>query len=99
MRSRIMVVDDAEVNRELLREILEDEYIVDTAEDGEDAVRKLQGYHSEMAALLLDLQMPKMDGFAVIGEMERNGWLQKIPVLIISSIRGHCMKISWEKPL
>ncbi len=88
MRSRIMVVDDAEVNRELLREILEDEYIVDTAEDGEDAVRKLQGYHSEMAALLLDLQMPKMDGFAVIGEMERNGWLQKIPVLIISSMRA-----------
>lgn len=85
MRSRILVVDDAEVNRELLRTMLEDDYIVDTAEDGEEAVHRLLEYSEETAALLLDLQMPKMDGFAVIGEIRKNGWLQKIPVLVISS--------------
>ncbi|MCM1039746.1 MAG: response regulator [Ruminococcus sp.] len=85
MRSRILVVDDAEVNRELLREILEDEYIVDTAGDGEEALRKLQQHVEETAALLLDLQMPGMDGFGVIAQIRQNGWLNRIPVLIISS--------------
>ena len=85
MRGRILVVDDAEVNRELLRAMLEDDYVVDTAQDGEEAMRKLWEYREETAALLLDLQMPKMDGFAVIEEIRKNGWLQKIPVLIISS--------------
>lgn len=85
MRGRILVVDDAEVNRELLRAILEDDYIVDTAGDGEEALCMLQEHREETAALLLDLQMPKKDGFEVIEESRKNGWLQKLPVLIISS--------------
>ncbi|MCI9372883.1 MAG: response regulator [Lachnospiraceae bacterium] len=85
MRGRILVVDDAEVNRELLRAILEDDYIVDTAGDGEEALCMLREHREETAALLLDLQMPKKDGFEVIEESRKNGWLQKLPVLIISS--------------
>ncbi len=81
---RILVVDDAEVNRELLRGMLKDDYIVELAEDGEQAVQKLQKYQDETTALLLDLQMPKLDGFGVIAEMKENGWLGKIPVLVIS---------------
>lgn len=84
MRSRILVVDDAEVNREVLRNMLEEEYIVETAKDGEEAIRWLNEYQRETAALLLDLQMPRMDGFAVIEEIRKNGWLKKIPVLVIS---------------
>ncbi|MCM1159452.1 MAG: response regulator [Bacteroidales bacterium] len=82
---RILIVDDETLNRELLRNILEDEYIVDLAENGEQALAKLQEYHEESAALLLDLHMPKMDGFAVIAQMRKRGWMGKIPVLIISS--------------
>ena len=82
---RIMVVDDAELNRELLRNILEQNYIIEDAENGKDALQKLQKYESDMAAVLLDLYMPKMDGFAVIEAMKQNGYLEKIPVLIISS--------------
>ena len=81
---KILVVDDVEVNRELLREILEDDYIVEIAEDGEQAIGYLVEGHEDTAALLLDIQMPRMDGMAVIEEMKRRGWMPKIPVLIIS---------------
>lgn len=81
---KILVVDDAELNRELLREILKDDYQVDEAENGEVALQSLEECHDEVVALLLDLQMPRMDGFAVIDEMKKKGWIKNIPVLIIS---------------
>ena len=81
---KILVVDDMEINRELLREILEEDYIVETTEDGEKALTVLRQRHNETAALLLDLRMPNKDGFAVLEEMRENGWINKIPVLIIS---------------
>ncbi|MCM1057539.1 MAG: response regulator [Firmicutes bacterium] len=82
---KILVVDDEETNRELLRAILEDCYTVVTVEDGEKALQRLREYHKETAAVLLDLQMPNTDGFAVIAELKRNGWIDRIPVLIISA--------------
>lgn len=81
---RIIVVDDIEINREVLCHMLQDDYVVEMAEDGQEALEKLQKYHKETAVLLLDLLMPKVDGFAVIEEMRKNGWMKKIPVLIIS---------------
>jgi putative two-component system response regulator len=59
---KILVVDDAEWNRELLHEILKDEYMVEMAENGMQAMEKLQDAREEVAALLLDLHMPRMDG-------------------------------------
>ncbi len=82
---KILVVDDAQLNRELLCQMLEGDYAIDTAEDGVAALEKLREGHRDVAALLLDLQMPNADGFAVIGQMKANGWLNRIPVLIISS--------------
>lgn len=84
MQSRILVADDAEVNREILRDMLEDDYIIEIAEDGEQVIRKLEMYQNDTEALLLDLHMPKMSGYNVIAEMKRRGWMDKIPVLIIS---------------
>ncbi len=81
---RILIVDDVEVNRELLRNMLKDDYIIEMAENGEQAIHILQEYQEDLAAILLDLQMPKMDGFAVIHEMKNRGWMPKLPVLIIS---------------
>lgn len=81
---RILVVDDVEVNREILHQILKDSYIIEMAEDGGEAIQKLREYHDETAALLLDLQMPNVNGFAVIEEMNQRGWMKKIPVLVIS---------------
>ena len=88
---KILVVDDVEVNRELLRQILEDEYIVEIAEDGEQAICYLAESHEDTAAILLDLQMPKMDGMAVIEQRNhfavgdkieffspKYGWFQQV---------------------
>ncbi len=82
---RILVVDDAEMNREILRDILEEDYQVELAQDGHQAMEKLQENQGGLAALLLDLHMPGMDGFAVIEGMRKRGWMDHIPVLIISS--------------
>ena len=95
---RILVVDDAELNRELLCDILNDDYSVETAGDGNEALDKLYGHCSDISALLLDLRMPKTDGFAVIKEMKRHAWLKRIPVLVISSedaveIETQCLEL------
>ncbi len=95
---RILVVDDAEVNREILRIMLEDDYAVCMAADGEQALRVLDENRDNIAAILLDLHMPKMDGFEVISDLKKHGFLQKIPVLIISSehaieIENRCLEM------
>lgn len=95
---RILIVDDAEINRELLYNMLSDDYAVSMAADGEEALAVLQENLTDMAAVLLDLHMPRMDGFAVIQELKQNGWLQKIPVLVISSehaaqIENRCLEM------
>lgn len=84
MRKRVLVVDDEEINRELLLHILEEDYIVETVQDGEEAIEKMEIYSDEISACLLDLQMPKLDGFGVLEAMKCRGWNNKIAVLVIS---------------
>ena len=81
---KILIADDVEMNRDLLREILEDDYQVETVEDGEKAISVLSERIDEFAVLLLDLVMPNKDGFAVLKVMNEEGWIDKLPVLIIS---------------
>lgn len=82
---KILVVDDAILNRELLGDILDDDYSILMAGDGEEALEKLKEHEKDLSAILLDLHMPRMDGFAVIDEMRNRGWMKWIPILIISS--------------
>ena len=84
MRNKILVVDDVELNREILAEILKDEYVVIAAENGRKALEMLKKYQEEIVALLLDLVMPEIDGFQVLEVMRQQGWIEKIPVLVIS---------------
>ena len=95
---KILIVDDAELNRELLRSILEDEYAVETAKNGKAALQKIQRCKDEIAALLLDLRMPEMDGFAVIEELRKKDLMEHMPVLIISGehaveIENQCFEL------
>ena len=95
---RILIAEDAELNRELLQNMLADEYLVDTAADGALALEMLRAHPEETAALLLDLQMPKADGFTVLAKMREMGWMERIPVLIISGehsveIENQCFEL------
>ena len=98
MNDKILVVDDSEINRELLSDILCADYEILTAEHGEDAVEKLGIYQDGIAIVLLDLQMPKLDGFGVLGAMREHGWLERIPVLVITGeqstvVESECFKL------
>lgn len=84
MRNKVLIVDDVELNREILAVILEDEYSILEAENGKTAIKMLENYHDEIAVCLLDLIMPELDGYAVLEVMKEKGWMEKIPVLIIS---------------
>jgi putative two-component system response regulator len=84
MRDKVLIVDDVELNLEMLKMILEDEYTVMTAGNGRQALELLDEHNDEIGVLLLDLIMPEMDGYAVLRAMKEKGWMEKIPVLIIS---------------
>ncbi|MDE5819684.1 MAG: response regulator, partial [Lachnospiraceae bacterium] len=85
MRNKVLVVDDQEMNRDLLEEILIKDYDVVKVPDGKQALEKLGQKDMKIVAVLLDLLMPEMDGFAVLDAMHEQGMLKKIPVLVISS--------------
>lgn len=84
MRNKILIVDDVELNRAMIGTILEEDYTIVEADNGETALEILDAIKDEIAAILLDLIMPKMDGFQVLEELNRTGIVKKIPVLIIS---------------
>lgn len=84
MRNTVLVVDDEVINRDILTEILSEEYHVETAENGRRALELITEMQEELAVVLLDLMMPEVDGFAVLEEMQEKGWIEEIPVLIIS---------------
>lgn len=84
-KGHILVVDDEELNRILLSTNLrESGYTVETAEDGRQALQMLRAQAFD--AVLLDLIMPRMDGFEVLAEMKRDAGLRRIPVMVISSM-------------
>lgn len=84
-RLKILIVDDSEHNRQLLTEMLKDNYDIIEAEDGEKAIEKLHERGGDISLVLLDLLMPVMDGFDVLAYMGKNQWLEDIPVIMISS--------------
>lgn len=84
MHRKILIVDDSDMNRDILAEILEGERPVMEAVDGREALEILEKFHDDIAVVLLDLIMPQVDGFAVLEVMKKKGWLDKIPVLVIT---------------
>ena len=84
MKGKILVVDDEIVNRILLATNLQESgYSVDTAEDGEQALHMLHAQSFD--AVLLDLIMPRMDGYQVLAEMKKDAILRRMPVIVISA--------------
>lgn len=83
VEAKILIADDSKMNQQILSEILGDRYEYLYADDGMQALELL---HSEFdIELLLDINMPRLDGFGVLEVMKQRNWLQEIPVIITSS--------------
>ena len=84
-RRKILITDDSEINRMILIDMLEQDYDIVEAEDGEEAIEILKKQGDSIDLLLLDCVMPKKDGFEVLSEMGRLWWKVDIPVIMISA--------------
>lgn len=84
-KSQILLVDDSAMNRMMLTEILRDSYHILEAENGRECMEKLQAEAGNIALVLLDINMPVMDGFEVLKAMNANHTIEDIPVIMISS--------------
>ena len=81
----ILIVDDSEMNRVILNEMLKDEYRVLEADNGRTALDMVDRYGDELSLVLLDIVMPGMNGFEVLGELSRRSAADNLPVIMISS--------------
>ncbi|MDV5042649.1 diguanylate cyclase [Faecalibacterium duncaniae] len=84
-KSQILLVDDSKMNRMILAEILGDGYHILEAENGQECLEKLRAEAGNIALVLLDINMPVMDGFEVLKAMNANHTIEDIPVIMISS--------------
>lgn len=85
IRQLILIVDDSELNRTLLSEMLKDDFRILEASNGRECLDALEQYGMGISLVLLDINMPVMDGFEVLVQMNRNHWIEDIPVVMISS--------------
>lgn len=85
IKQRILVVDDSEMNREILCDMLKDDYEIIEATNGQECVSLIEQYGKEISLVLLDIVMPVMDGFEILMYMNRNHWIEDVPVIMISS--------------
>lgn len=85
---KILIVDDSEINRAILREILEKDYEIIEARDGAEATQLIRKNKSSLSLILLDLMMPVMDGIGVLEYMNEHVLIDSIPVIMITSETG-----------
>lgn len=94
---KILIVDDSELNRELLAGMLGDEYEIYQVENGKKAIDILEENREQFKLVLLDINMPVMDGYEVLSIMKRRKQLDKLPVIVISAeISGESVKKAYE---
>ena len=97
-RYRILIVDDSEMNRMILSEMLKDEFEILEAENGSACLDMLNRYETKISLILLDIVMPGMNGFGVLEYMNRNNLIGDIPVIMISGEdSGEVIKQAYER--
>lgn len=87
-RQKILIIDDSEMNRAILADMLGGEYDILEAENGKEGVAMIRQHSAEISLVLLDIVMPEMDGFGVLTAMNKYHWIEDIPVIMISAERG-----------
>ena len=84
-RKKLLIADDSEMNRAILANMLAQDFEIVEATNGLEVIKALRTYQNDFSALLLDIVMPEMDGFQVLAEMNRRGWIDSVPVIMISA--------------
>ena len=84
-QQQILIVDDSEMNRKILVEMLKSDFRILEAADGEECISILEQYGTGISLIMLDIVMPSLDGFSVLAYMNRKHWIDDIPVIMISS--------------
>ena len=97
IKQQVLIVDDSKVNREILTEMLNDDFRIIEATDGIEAIEKIEQYGTGIAIALLDIVMPNMDGYGVLNYMNKNHWIGDIPVIMISGEDSeNCVRKAYE---
>ena len=84
-KTYLLIVDDVEINRAILSSIFEDEFDIVEAENGQQALGELRRYEGKIAAVLLDVVMPVMNGFEMLRYMKKHQIGQEIPIFLITA--------------
>lgn len=84
IKQQVLIVDDSDLNREILSEMLNGDFRILEASNGKECIDLLEQYGTGISIVLLDIVMPVMDGYEVLKLMERNHWIEDIPVIVIS---------------
>ncbi len=97
-RELVLIVDDSELNREILSNILKNEYELIEAGSGEEAISQIEKHRNDLSVVLLDLIMPKISGFDVLDYMNAQNLISRIPVITITGDESReSMRASYEK--
>ncbi len=81
----VLIVDDEDINRKMMANILAYEYKIIYASDGKEAMEKIHKYGHRLSLVLLDLFMPNMSGFDVLRQMNKERLIAEIPVIVLTS--------------
>lgn len=84
-REELLIVDDDGINREILKQIFTDTYVVYEAENGREGLRVILERQESLCAVLLDVVMPEMDGMETLRQVDRWGLLKQLPVFLITA--------------
>ena len=96
LKRKILVVDDEEIERRMLKKILENDYEVLLAPDGNEALSIMKEKHETLSLVLLDIMMPNLDGYEFLNEIAKDRELEKIPVIVLTadaSAEVKCIKL------
>ena len=97
-KRKILIVEDNELNREMLTELLVGQFEVLTAENGEEGLKMLSQHYKELSAVLLDVYMPVCDGFEFLERIKDDIMLSSVPVIVTTGSNRpedeeHCLEL------
>ena len=84
-KRKILIVEEDELNREMLFSILVDKYEIVTAENGKDGLKLLEEHYKELSLILLDIQMPIMNGFEFLKKVQEDVVLTSVPIIVMTT--------------